>query len=493
MHPTRNLTILQTDIVDFTGKTSRKTREAMNRMLENHKGLVLPILESRGGRLIKTMGDAFLMVYDSPTDAVLAGVQVQRLLREYNAGKPSDSDDRLDLRIGINAGEVSLRDNDIFGEAVNITARINAIAEAGEVFFTEAVYLAMNKAEIPSTEIGLQKLKGIDNKIRVYKVGSETPVPIPKSRPSQSWMLIALALLIVLLATWSAYQSRRQSPSLAAERRFTERFKISYPPAPGQSVRIGNEFIVRWIPAGRFIMGTPETEDTKPYRSTNEIQHKVVFHRGFFLCETECTQSQWASVMGTRPSRFRGDQLPVEQVSWSEAVEFCNNLTAKHHREARLPEGWAWRLPTEAEWEYAARAGMEGQRYGALDAIAWYSANTPKITQLVGRKQANAWGLHDMLGNVWEWCSDWYGNYPTGTVAHPTGPDSGSGRVFRGGSHLLDIKDAEKKFRIAHRSAPLVPTYKSNDVGFRPALAQVTTAEPEAGPGEETTKKFTRP
>jgi class 3 adenylate cyclase len=198
MHPTRNLTILQTDIVDFTGKTSRKTREAMNRMLEDHKGLVLPILESRGGRLIKTMGDAFLMVYESPTDALLAGVQVQRRLREYNAGKPSDSDDRLDLRIGINAGEVTLRDNDIFGEAVNITARINTFAKAGEVFFTEAVYLAMNKAEIPSTEIGLQNLKNIDNKIRVYKVGSETPAPIPKSRPSQSWMLIALAGTIQL-------------------------------------------------------------------------------------------------------------------------------------------------------------------------------------------------------------------------------------------------------------------------------------------------------
>ncbi len=488
MPPNHNLTILQTDMVDFTGKTSRMTREAMHRMLDDHERLVLPILESRGGRLIKTMGDAFLMGYDSPTDAVLAGMEVQRRLREYNTGKPSDSDDRMDLRISISAGEVMLKDNDVFGEPVNIASRINSIAEAGEVFFTEAVYLAMNKAEIPSTEIGLHKLKGIDNKIRVHKAGCETPAPIPKRRPFHRSMLVPLAVLVVTLATWSAYQSRRQSPSHAAARKFTETFKISYPPVPGQPVRIGDEFNVRWIPAGRFIMGTPETEDTRPYRGTNEIQHEVVFHRGFFLCETECTQSQWASVMGTRPSKFRGDQLPVEQVSWSEAVEFCHNLTAKHRREGRLPEGWAWRLPTEAEWEYAARAGTEGQRYGALDAIAWYSANTPKLTQLVGRKQANAWGLHDMLGNVWEWCSDWHGIYPTGTVAHPTGPTSGSVHIFRGGSHLLDSKDAETKFRVGHRSGS-VPAYKFNDVGFRPALAQVTIAGPEASPREDTTKK----
>ena len=171
---TRNLTILLTDIEDFTPKTSRKTRADILRMLEEHKGLVLPVLEGKGGRLIKTIGDAFLVVFDSPTDAVLAGVEVQRLLREHNAQK--NGDDRLDVRIAINAGEVTLADNDVFGEPVNITARINGIAEAGEVFFTEAVYLAMNKMEVPSSEVGLLQLKGIAEKIRVYKVVPEKRV-----------------------------------------------------------------------------------------------------------------------------------------------------------------------------------------------------------------------------------------------------------------------------------------------------------------------------
>lgn len=171
---TRNLTILLTDIEDFTPKTSRKTRADILRMLEEHKRLVLPLLEGRGGRLIKTIGDAFLVVYESPTDAVLAGVEVQRVLRLHNADKQGD--DRLDLRIAINAGEVTLADNDVFGEPVNITSRINGIAEAGEVFFTEAVYLAMNKREVPSSEVGLLQLKGIAEKIRVYKVVREKPV-----------------------------------------------------------------------------------------------------------------------------------------------------------------------------------------------------------------------------------------------------------------------------------------------------------------------------
>lgn len=174
---THNLTILLTDIKGFTDKTSRKSRLDIQDMLEKHKHIVLPVLQGRGGRLIKTIGDAFLMVFESPTDAVLAGIAVQEALAQYNAGK--EGDDRIEIRIAINLGEVNLTDNDIFGEPVNITARIEAVAEAGEVFFTEAVYLAMNKKEVPSSEVGLLQLKGIPEKIRVYKVKREHPVGGP--------------------------------------------------------------------------------------------------------------------------------------------------------------------------------------------------------------------------------------------------------------------------------------------------------------------------
>lgn len=176
---TRNLTILLTDIKGFTEKTSHKSRADIAVMLEKHKELVLPVLEGKGGRLVKTIGDAFLMAYDSPTDAVLAGIAVQDVLRGFNEGKPED--ERIEVRIAINVGEVTLADNDVFGDPVNITARIEGVAEAGEVFFTEAVYLAMNKTEVPSSEVGLLQLKGIPEKIRVYKVKRESPVQ-PVSR-----------------------------------------------------------------------------------------------------------------------------------------------------------------------------------------------------------------------------------------------------------------------------------------------------------------------
>ena len=181
---TRHLSILLTDIKGFTDKTSLKTRVDIQTMLDEHRAGVLPILESGGGRLIKTIGDAFLMTFESPTNAVLAGVAVQEALAKRNAGRSAD--DRLEIRIAINAGEINLVDGDVFGEPVNITARIEGIAEAGQVYFTEAVYLAMNKAEVPSSEIGLMQLKGIPEKIRVYKARREEPVGQSAAAPERS-------------------------------------------------------------------------------------------------------------------------------------------------------------------------------------------------------------------------------------------------------------------------------------------------------------------
>lgn len=182
MATTRNLTILLTDIKGFTDKTSHKSRADIDAMLAEHREIVLPALEDRGGRLLKTIGDAFLMTFDSPTNAVLAGVAVQEALRARNEGRVGE--DRLDVRIAINVGEVNITDSDVFGEPVNITARIEGIAEAGEVFFTEAVFLAMNKAEVPSSEVGYYKLSGIDREVRVYKVRWETPLSGTEGAPA---------------------------------------------------------------------------------------------------------------------------------------------------------------------------------------------------------------------------------------------------------------------------------------------------------------------
>lgn len=181
---TRHLTILLTDIKGFTDKTSSKTRADIQGMLDEHRAVVLPILEGGGGHLIKTIGDAFLMTFESPTNAVLAGVAVQEALSRLNEGRSAQ--DRLEIRIAINSGEINLVDGDVFGEPVNITARIEGIAEAGQVYFTEAVYLSMNKAEVPSSEVGLMQLKGIPEKIRVYKVRREDPIGEVAAAPARS-------------------------------------------------------------------------------------------------------------------------------------------------------------------------------------------------------------------------------------------------------------------------------------------------------------------
>ncbi len=170
---TRHLTVLLTDIKGFTNKTAHKSRAEIAAMLSEHSDVVRPVLEARGGKLIKSIGDAFLMTFESPTNAVLAGMAVQAKLAERNKDLPPEK--RIEIRVAVNAGEVNVIEGDIFGDAVNITARVEAIAEVGQVYFTEAVYLAMNKSEVPSSEVGLVQLKGIPEKIRVYKIRREEP------------------------------------------------------------------------------------------------------------------------------------------------------------------------------------------------------------------------------------------------------------------------------------------------------------------------------
>jgi adenylate cyclase len=179
---TANLAIVFTDIRGFTERTSQQTLEQNQRLLATHSELLSPLFRAFGGRIIKSIGDAFLVTFESPTQAVLAGVAIQDRLWAHNRGA-SDAD-RLDVRIAINVGEVRLEGGDIFGEPVNIAARVEGQAEAGEVYFTEAVYLAMNKAEVPSSELGAFELKGIPGKIKLFKVPRapyrvEAPAPAP--------------------------------------------------------------------------------------------------------------------------------------------------------------------------------------------------------------------------------------------------------------------------------------------------------------------------
>ncbi len=179
---------------------------------------------------------------------------------------------------------------------------------------------------------------------------------------------------------------------------------------------IGMKFV--YIPQGSFKMGSPLTEKG---RGENEDLHNVILTNGFYLQTTEVTQEQWKKIMGNNPSRFQrcGDNCPVEGVSWNDAKEFINKLN-------ELEGTNSYRLPTEAEWEYACRAGSVDRYYFGKDSsrireYAWYRDNSNRSTQPVAKRMPNKFGLYDMLGNVFEWCEDWYGDYPSGTEKNPTG------------------------------------------------------------------------
>ena len=201
--------------------------------------------------------------------------------------------------------------------------------------------------------------------------------------------------------------------------------------------------------------------------------HQVTLSRPFYLQTTTVIQGQWQKVKGNNPSHFKegGADCPVESVSWKDVQEFLTILNEMENTDT-------YRLPTEAEWEYACRAGSTttwcfGNDEAKLAEYAWYSDNSQKKTHPVGQKKLNAWGLYDMHGNVWEWCQDWHGDYPPGPLTDPKGgPEPGFwkkllfGRVLRGGSWFPDARLTRSAFRGRSH-----PDFRDNDLGFHVARA----------------------
>ncbi|MEM9293233.1 MAG: formylglycine-generating enzyme family protein [Acidobacteriota bacterium] len=251
-------------------------------------------------------------------------------------------------------------------------------------------------------------------------------------------------------------------------------------------------YILRWIKPGTFWMGSPEDEEGR--WGDEGPRREVTLTKGFWLGQTPCTQALWTTVMETNPSRFVHPERPVEQVSWEDCQEFLQRIAE------RVP-GFHPRLPTEAEWEYACRAGTETSTYAGqlkilgahngpmLDKIAWYGGNSGVDfdlkdgvnssgwngkqfdhqmagTRIVKRKSENSWGLYDMLGNVEEWCSDYWSNaHDPNDKLDPAGPGEGSERVVRSGAWVSHARDVRAAYRSWYH-----PENRDNFLGFRLAL-----------------------
>jgi formylglycine-generating enzyme required for sulfatase activity len=234
-----------------------------------------------------------------------------------------------------------------------------------------------------------------------------------------------------------------------------------------REIGIGRQTLrLRWIPPGEFYMGSPEDE---PERGEKERRHRVILTRGFWLAETVCPQSLWREVMDKNPSRFQGNDLPVENVSWYDVQEFLTRLN-------KFQPGLQARLPSEAEWEYACRAGTQTPFWWGDELtpdLANYNGEYPyhngpkreyrEKTLPVGSFEANPWGLYQMHGNIWEWCEDWYEEYSEDEVQiDPVGPNRGSGRVVRGGGWA----DGGRWLRAAYRYR-WRPAGRYGGLGFR--------------------------
>jgi formylglycine-generating enzyme required for sulfatase activity len=263
------------------------------------------------------------------------------------------------------------------------------------------------------------------------------------------------------------------------------------------------------IPGGTFTMGSPSREDG---RGDDEKAHKVSISKPFYMAATETSQRQYLSIMvpgyeeyafggylpkGKKPKLYEDSpylvpkgsdrdmsQRPMDGVTWAKANTFCAKLTAAERKAGRLPKGYVYRLPTEAEWEYACRAGTDSL-YGvdnkelARFCICHENAADGKPIDVATYRVPNAWGLYDMHGNIYEWCHDWYGPYPKGKASDPTGPKEGERRVARGGcfnsgkgaEHLPEVKDFKLRYIRSASRNHFLPTLRMSILGVRVVLA----------------------
>ncbi|MFN0108044.1 MAG: SUMF1/EgtB/PvdO family nonheme iron enzyme [Blastocatellia bacterium] len=296
-----------------------------------------------------------------------------------------------------------------------------------------------------------------------------TPIPQPirvqEQRSAMKWGGAGLAVIILAVATyWATKTNNKVSPSSFDSPSNTQPLLSQQSPSPGDEFTEnlkGVKLVMKSLPGGEFLMGSPDNESGR--YGDEGPQHRVKVS-AFSIGKTEVTQAQWKAVMGgANPSNSKGDELPVESISWNDAKEFCQRLSSM--------TGKIYRLPSEAEWEYACRAGTTGAYAGDLDAMAWYSNNADSKTHPVGQKQANRFGLFDMHGNVWEWCEDvWHDSYGG---QHGNPPSDGSAWLSGGDSSFRALWGGIRYVRSASRDRD-APGDRGIDSGVRVVLSSRT-------------------
>jgi formylglycine-generating enzyme required for sulfatase activity len=289
--------------------------------------------------------------------------------------------------------------------------------------------------------------------------------PAPPKKPAENLTLlwIGIGISVVLIVNFLFFKPSRHSSDTAGTGADSTLIAVidsaaTSPPAATES-RQSFEPEMVYVQGGTFMMGSPTSEAN---HESDEVQHQVTVS-SFRIGKYEVTQGQWEAVMGSNPSYYKkGDNYPVEAVSWNGIQTFLQKLNAA--------TGKRYRLPTEAEWEYAARGGSRSSGYlysgsNSVGNVAWYGSNSSSSTHPVGQKSPNELGIYDMTGNAWEWCSDWYGSYPTGAQTNPKGVSTGSLRVLRGGSEGHDAWDCRSASRGKY-----FPSHRRAGSGFRVVL-----------------------
>jgi formylglycine-generating enzyme required for sulfatase activity len=317
-------------------------------------------------------------------------------------------------------------------------------AEARSAAANAATPEPLPEPQPAGTQATAQRPKPVTERVPPSTAPDNTPV-----RRRRTILITACALVFVAAAA-TIYKYRPKS---------TDQPNAAKPSAPSgkpaPSFRVGDTKVNSkdsltyvWIPSGTFIMGC-SPGDSECY-DDEKPAHQVSLSKGFWIGQTPVTQEAYERVTKSNPSHFKGQRLPVETVNWNEAQSYCSAVNM--------------RLPTEAEWEYAARAGSTAPRYGPLDSIAWYNGNSGNKTHEVAQKQANAWGLYDTLGNVWQWAADWYDEkyYTPAAASDPKGPSSGKYRVRRGGSW----NNVPRNARASGRNR-VASEFRLSVIGFR--------------------------